>query len=197
MIICPVAVLVQWKREAQKWYPSFRVEILHDSAQIPANRKRRAESDESDYETEESLDSDHERASTKNTNKWDFLIEFAVPNSVGGYANATPLHVSTAYRVIIFDPDWNPSTDMQAREHAWRIWSKCQTKDVTVSRGTRSSAFKPSRSKGKEKEKADQKVTEMDQETNVLQSLFDAHGIHSAMNHDEMMNAQDQMKRRK
>ncbi|KAF5192713.1 Chromatin remodeling [Thalictrum thalictroides] len=570
IIICPVTLLRQWKREAQKWYPNFRVEILHDSAQIPASRKKRAESDESDYETEGSLDSDHERASTKTTNKWDSLIghvlrsksgllittyeqlrllseklldiewgyavldeghrirnpnaevtlvckqlqtvhrvimtgapiqnkltelwslfdfvfpgklgvlpvfeaEFAVPISVGGYANATPLQVSTAYRcavvlrdlimpyllrrmkadvnahlpkktehvlfcsltaeqrsiyraflasseveqifdgnrnslygidvmrkicnhpdllerehssshpdygnpersgkmkvvaqvlkvwkdqghrvllfaqtqqmldilesflitgdytyrrmdgqtpvkqrmalidefnnsndicvfilttkvgglgtnltganrVIIFDPDWNPSTDMQARERAWRIG---QTKDVTVyrlitrgtieekvyhrqiykhfltnkilknpqqrrffkardmkdlftlqddaeggstetsnifgqlsgdinviearkekrdkqrtsisagkgsvdtelDRGTRSSACKPSRSKGKEKEKADQKIGEMDQETNVLQSLFDAHGIHSAMNHDEIMNAQDE-----
>ncbi|PIA36360.1 hypothetical protein AQUCO_03400330v1 [Aquilegia coerulea] len=196
IIICPVTLLRQWKREAQKWYPSFRVEILHDSAQVPANRKRKAESDESDYETEGSLDSDHERASMKTTNKWDSLIshvlrsesgllittyeqlrllseklldiewgyavldeghrirnpnaevtlvckqlqtvhrvimtgapiqnkltelwslfdfvfpgklgvlpvfeaEFAVPISVGGYANATPLQVSTAYRCAV------------------------------------------------------------------------------------------------
>lgn len=36
-----------------------------------------------------------------------------------------------ANRVIIFDPDWNPSTDMQARERAWRIGQK---RDVTVYR---------------------------------------------------------------
>ena len=34
-------------------------------------------------------------------------------------------------RVLLYDPDWNPSTDMQARERAWRIG---QTKEVTVYR---------------------------------------------------------------
>ena len=32
---------------------------------------------------------------------------------------------------MIFDPDWNPSTDTQARERAWRIG---QSKDVTIYR---------------------------------------------------------------
>jgi DNA excision repair protein ERCC-6 len=36
-----------------------------------------------------------------------------------------------ANRVIIYDPDWNPSTDMQARERAWRIGQK---RDVTIYR---------------------------------------------------------------
>ena len=31
------------------------------------------------------------------------------------------VNLTGANRVIIFDPDWNPSTDMQARERAWRI----------------------------------------------------------------------------
>ena len=34
-------------------------------------------------------------------------------------------------RVIIFDPDWNPSTDVQARERAWRLGQK---KEVTIYR---------------------------------------------------------------
>ena len=34
-------------------------------------------------------------------------------------------------RVLLYDPDWNPSTDMQARERAWRIG---QTRPVTVYR---------------------------------------------------------------
>ncbi len=34
-------------------------------------------------------------------------------------------------RVLLYDPDWNPSTDMQARERAWRIG---QTREVTVYR---------------------------------------------------------------
>ncbi len=33
--------------------------------------------------------------------------------------------------MIIYDPDWNPSTDTQARERAWRIG---QQKDVTIYR---------------------------------------------------------------
>ena len=34
-------------------------------------------------------------------------------------------------RVLLYDPDWNPSTDMQARERAWRIG---QRREVTVYR---------------------------------------------------------------
>jgi DNA excision repair protein ERCC-6 len=33
--------------------------------------------------------------------------------------------------VLLYDPDWNPSTDMQARERAWRIG---QRREVTVYR---------------------------------------------------------------
>ena len=33
--------------------------------------------------------------------------------------------------MLLYDPDWNPSTDIQARERAWRVG---QTKDVTVYR---------------------------------------------------------------
>lgn len=38
---------------------------------------------------------------------------------------------SGACRVLLYDPDWNPSTDMQARERAWRIGQK---REVTVYR---------------------------------------------------------------
>ncbi|OVA13656.1 SNF2-related [Macleaya cordata] len=198
IVICPVTLLRQWRREARKWYPSFHVEILHDSAEVPDNRKKRSKSDESGDESEGSFESDSERTFTTKTTrkKWDSLInrvlrsesgllittyeqlrilgeklldiewgyavldeghrirnpnaevtlvckqlqtvhriimtgapiqnklselwslfdfvfpgklgvlpvfeaEFAVPISVGGYANATPLQVSTAYRCAV------------------------------------------------------------------------------------------------
>merc|ERR1719262_867817 len=41
------------------------------------------------------------------------------------------LNIIGANRVVIFDPDWNPMTDVQARERAWRIG---QTREVSVYR---------------------------------------------------------------
>jgi DNA excision repair protein ERCC-6 len=34
------------------------------------------------------------------------------------------VNLTGADRVIIYDPDWNPSTDVQARERAWRLGQK-------------------------------------------------------------------------
>lgn len=41
------------------------------------------------------------------------------------------LNIVGADRVVIFDPDWNPTTDAQARERTWRIGQK---RDVSVYR---------------------------------------------------------------
>ena len=41
------------------------------------------------------------------------------------------MNLTGADRVLLFDPDWNPSTDLQARERSWRIG---QRKEVTVYR---------------------------------------------------------------
>lgn len=41
------------------------------------------------------------------------------------------LNLTAAERVVIFDPDWNPMTDAQARERSWRIG---QTKTVKIYR---------------------------------------------------------------
>lgn len=197
IIICPVTLLRQWRREARKWYPKFHVELLHDSAQDPGRKKNKSENSESDYESEELIDSESEgRKNSKSSKKWGSLInrvlrspsgllittyeqlrllgeklldvewgyavldeghrirnpnaevtlvckqlqtvhriimtgapiqnklselwslfdfvfpgklgvlpvfesEFAVPISVGGYANASPLQVSTAYRCAV------------------------------------------------------------------------------------------------
>lgn len=52
---------------------------------------------------------------------------FLLTTRVGGLG----VNLTGADRVIIYDPDWNPSTDIQARERAWRLGQK---RDVTVYR---------------------------------------------------------------
>jgi hypothetical protein len=47
--------------------------------------------------------------------------------SVGGLG----ISLTGANRVILLDPDWNPQTDLQARERAWRIG---QEREVTIYR---------------------------------------------------------------
>ncbi|KAM1044618.1 hypothetical protein ACFX2I_035611 [Malus domestica] len=84
IIVCPVTLLRQWKREAKKWYPSFHVELLHDSAREPAIKKKGSKSDESDSDSEGSSDSDYERPeSSKSTKKWDSLINRVLRSESG------------------------------------------------------------------------------------------------------------------
>ncbi|CBI37137.3 unnamed protein product, partial [Vitis vinifera] len=204
----------------------------------------------------------HRMALIDEFNDSDDVFIFILTTKVGGLGT----NLTGANRVIIYDPDWNPSTDMQARERAWRIG---QTRDVTVyrliTRGTieekvyqrqiykhfltnkilknpqqkrffkardmkdlfvlnddgedasteTSNIFsqlsedvnvvgkhKDSQDKQKsiipvsgENEKDDQS-DEMDKETNILRSLFDAHRLHSAVNHDAIMNAHGDEKMR-
>ncbi|XP_043111820.1 DNA excision repair protein ERCC-6 [Puntigrus tetrazona] len=55
------------------------------------------------------------------------IFIFLLTTRVGGLG----VNLTGANRVVIYDPDWNPSTDTQARERAWRIGQKQQ---VTVYR---------------------------------------------------------------
>ncbi|CEL93910.1 unnamed protein product [Vitrella brassicaformis CCMP3155] len=55
------------------------------------------------------------------------IFAMVLTTRVGGVG----LNLIGADRVVIFDPDWNPMTDVQARERAWRIG---QTREVTVYR---------------------------------------------------------------
>jgi DNA excision repair protein ERCC-6 len=55
------------------------------------------------------------------------LFAMILTTRVGGVG----LNIIGANRVVIFDPDWNPMTDVQARERAWRIGQK---KEVAVYR---------------------------------------------------------------
>ncbi|XP_054156083.1 DNA excision repair protein ERCC-6-like [Oppia nitens] len=55
------------------------------------------------------------------------IFVFLLTTRVGGIG----VNLTGANRVLIYDPDWNPSTDMQARERCWRIG---QNKAVTIYR---------------------------------------------------------------
>jgi DNA excision repair protein ERCC-6 len=55
------------------------------------------------------------------------VFVFILTTRVGGLG----VNLTAANRVILYDPDWNPSTDIQARERAWRIG---QHRAVTIYR---------------------------------------------------------------
>jgi DNA excision repair protein ERCC-6 len=55
------------------------------------------------------------------------ITVFLLTTKVGGLG----LNLIGADRVLIYDPDWNPSTDLQARERAWRLG---QRRPVTIYR---------------------------------------------------------------
>lgn len=55
------------------------------------------------------------------------IFIFLLTTKVGGEG----ISLTSANRVIIYDPDWNPSTDAQARERCWRMGQK---RDVIIMR---------------------------------------------------------------
>ncbi|KAK1661494.1 hypothetical protein QYE76_049653 [Lolium multiflorum] len=80
IVICPVTLLQQWKREASKWYPKFKVEILHDSANSSSKKGKRY----SDSESEADWDSEQEEVThAKPAKKWDDLISRVVNSGSG------------------------------------------------------------------------------------------------------------------
>lgn len=60
-------------------------------------------------------------------NSDDSYLVFLATTRVGGLG----VNLTGADRVIIYDPDWNPAIDTQAKERAWRIG---QNRDVTIYR---------------------------------------------------------------
>nr|XP_043637697.1 protein CHROMATIN REMODELING 8 isoform X1 [Erigeron canadensis] len=81
IIVCPVTLLRQWRREAKKWYPSFHVEILHDSAQDSSAKRKQIKSDESDDDTTES--DEEEILISRKDKKWDSLINRVLRSESG------------------------------------------------------------------------------------------------------------------
>lgn len=63
----------------------------------------------------------------ENFNKNSSIFLFLLTTKVGGLG----INLTGANKIIIFDPDWNPSNDLQARERAWRIG---QSRNVTIYR---------------------------------------------------------------
>ena len=55
------------------------------------------------------------------------VFTFLLTTKAGGLG----VNLTGADRVLLYDPDWNPSTDLQARERSWRIG---QRREVTVYR---------------------------------------------------------------
>jgi DNA excision repair protein ERCC-6 len=55
------------------------------------------------------------------------IFVFLLTTKVGGLG----VNLTGANRIIIYDPSWNPSTDAQARERAWRLGQK---RDVIIYR---------------------------------------------------------------
>ena len=60
-------------------------------------------------------------------NNDDRIFAALLTTRVGGVG----INLTGADRVVLVDPDWNPQTDIQARERAWRLG---QTKPVTIYR---------------------------------------------------------------
>eukprot|EP00210_Caulerpa_lentillifera_P008211 g7840.t1 len=63
----------------------------------------------------------------KRFNNDDKIFVFLLTTRVGGLG----VNLTGANRVLLYDPDWNPSIDVQAKERAWRIG---QSRQVTVYR---------------------------------------------------------------
>jgi DNA excision repair protein ERCC-6 len=55
------------------------------------------------------------------------IFVFLLTTKVGGLG----INLTGANRLILYDPDWNPASDSQARERAWRLGQK---RDVTIYR---------------------------------------------------------------
>lgn len=117
IIVCPVTLLRQWKREVKKWYPSFKAVILHDSALKGGrakkfNKKKRGSSEEeakstgSEKEEDDSgSESDEEaKRSTKKANRWDAMIK-GVRESTSGLL-ITTYEQLRLHREKLLDFNW-------------------------------------------------------------------------------------------
>lgn len=84
IIICPVTLLRQWRREVRKWYPHFHVAILHESVSVSSWKTKKAKQIKGGDEDEPALVSDEEEVQpVKGPNKWDLLISRIIESRSG------------------------------------------------------------------------------------------------------------------
>ncbi|KAI5066883.1 hypothetical protein GOP47_0017411 [Adiantum capillus-veneris] len=91
IIVCPVTLLRQWKREVKKWYEAFEVEILHDSAVSSSKKSVKSKTKKSQdvHSSGDDEDEDYEEkqdaklTKRKSANRWDALIKRIVSSKSG------------------------------------------------------------------------------------------------------------------
>lgn len=111
------ALLEIWKRNGHKTllFAQHRImlDILEDFVRgLPGDfRYRRMDGNTSIKDRQDLVDEFNQDPS---------IHVFLLTTKVGGLG----INLTGADRVIIYDPDWNPSTDVQARERAWRLGQK-------------------------------------------------------------------------
>ncbi|KAG8626467.1 hypothetical protein KVT40_005412 [Elsinoe batatas] len=110
------ALLEIWKRNGHKTLLFAQHRIMLDILQsfvssLPGFRFRRMDGNTSIKDRQDLVD--------EFNNDPDLQV-FLLTTKVGGLG----VNLTGADRVIIYDPDWNPSTDVQARERAWRLGQK-------------------------------------------------------------------------
>lgn len=110
------ALLEIWKRNGHKTLLFAQHRIMLDILEIfvramPGFKYRRMDGNTSIKDRQDLVDE---------FNTDPDLHVFLLTTKVGGLG----INLTGADRVIIYDPDWNPSTDVQARERAWRLGQK-------------------------------------------------------------------------
>ncbi|XP_020724061.2 DNA excision repair protein ERCC-6 isoform X4 [Bombus terrestris] len=116
------SLLKIWKKQGH------RVLLFTQGRQMMHVLESLVQSEEYSYLRMDGITSMSQRQETiRLFNKDPSYFVFLLTTRVGGLG----VNLTGANRVVIYDPDWNPATDAQARARAWRIG---QNKKVTIYR---------------------------------------------------------------
>ncbi|KAJ1730982.1 DNA repair protein rhp26 [Coemansia biformis] len=113
----------------EMWQPQgHKVLIFSQTRQMLDIIERMVSSMELDYRRMDGTTPiQHRTGLVDEYNRTPSIFVFLLTTKVGGLG----INLTGADRVILFSPDWNPSSDAQARERAWRLGQK---RDVAVYR---------------------------------------------------------------